>query len=295
MSTESSSLAEALDRLPKLPLPIVAVDSDGTVLDAMTPKHRHAFTPALIDVWALQSRAEKVTRSFLGLNLYSPHRGVNRFVALGLFLRENQSELPGLPSLDALLGWVSSAPALSEAALARQVAAEDDAGLRLALAWSLEVNRRCAALPSPRLFPGAAEALRLASRAARLVVVSSGARAAITSEWRHAGVDELPLLFLTQEFGPKERVLAALARRAPGPEQVLMIGDAPPDQEAARAAGTRFFPVVPSSEEESWMELSRVILPRFAGGRLDDSELHARHERWSRSLDALASVALETA
>lgn len=295
MSTEPTSLAEALDRLPESPLPVVAVDSDGTVLDAMTPKHRHAFTPALIDVWGLKSRADKVAKAFLGLNLYSPHRGVNRFVALGRFLREHHADLPGMPSLDALHGWTSTAPVLSETALARRVAAEDDAGLRLALAWSLEVNRRCAALPSPRLFSGAADALRQAARVARLVVVSSGARAAITSEWRHAGVDALPLLFLTQEFGPKELVLSALARRAPGPDHVLMLGDAPPDLEAARAAGARFFPIIPASESTSWMEFARVVLPRFVAGSLEDSELYACKERWSRSLDTLANAALETA
>lgn len=256
--------------------PIVAVDSDGSVLDAMTPKHEHAFTPALIEVWDLAAAQAEATERFLALNLRSAHRGVNRYAALGLFLRawRDQPGAPaGWPPLDRLLDWISSDGPHSDTTLAAEMARQPgDAGLARALAWSGAVNARCAALPPPTAFPGAAAALHDAARAARLYVVSGGNGRAIRREWEHAGLAALPQDFLTQEAGSKTAILRRLANAAGAAARVLMVGDSPLDEEAAAAAGTAFFPIVPGREAESWTLFRTEMLPGFIGtGRLPRS------------------------
>lgn len=253
---------------------IVAVDSDGTVLDAMTPKHRHAFTPALIDVWQLHADAAAVSAGFLHLNLHSRHRGANRFIALGLFLADwsvNASRTAPLPDLAPLHAWIATGGPLTEKTCEAALAAAPEAtALRLALEWSREVNRRCAALPPPALFPGADAALLATSAIAEVMVVSSGNGAAIRAEWSHAGIAPLAREFLTQEAGPKDAVLRHLAASTP-PGRVLMLGDAPIDEASARAAGVAFFPVIPGREADSWRLFREEILPAFAAGSLAPS------------------------
>ncbi|OAM88555.1 hypothetical protein OH491_10205 [Termitidicoccus mucosus] len=248
---------------------IIAVDSDGTVLDAMTPKHRHAFTPALIDIWEIKQGSREASELFLHLNLRSRHRGANRFEALGLFLRE-WSANPGaaLPPLKAYFAWLESGAPRSESSLELALADHPgDIALTRALAWNREVNRRCAALPPPAPFAGAAGALRAASSAARVAVVSGGNGAAIRSEWAHAGLAPLASDFLTQEAGSKTAILRQLAARAGGAEGVLMLGDSLLDEDAARAAGCAFFPIIPGAEPESWGAFRADALPVFLSGQ----------------------------
>ena len=247
----------------------LAVDSDGAVFDAMTPKHEQAFAPALIEVWGLHAIASFARERFLQLNLRSPARGANRFVALALFFQDLRKhvaagQLAGIPALDGFYAWVTSEPQLSEASLAAAAAlAPEDLGLERALAWSAEVNRRIRGLPRPAPFPGAAAALALAARHARVAVVSSGHGPTIRAEWRHSGLERHVTDFFTQENGTKADLLRQLAAGNGEPRRVLMIGDAPADHAAALAAGVPFFAIVPGSETASWSAFAREEFARF--------------------------------
>jgi phosphoglycolate phosphatase-like HAD superfamily hydrolase len=259
-----------LNSSPPAPRPIVAVDSDGTVLDAMTPKHTHAFTPALIDVWELQSAGAEASERFMALNLRSVHRGINRFKALGLFLRAWQHDRAPehWPVLDRLLAWIDADGPHSEVTLTAELQRHPgDAGLARALHWSAEVNTRCAALPPPVPFPGAVAALRVAAEITQVWVVSGGNGRVIRDEWAHAGLADLARDFLTQEAGSKTAMLQRLTTIAGNPACVLMVGDSPLDEQAAADAGTAFFPIVPGREAESWALFQSDALPAFAGGR----------------------------
>lgn len=301
--------------------PVIAVDSDGTVLDAMTPKHRRAFTPALIDVWQIGRGAREAAELFLHLNLRSRHRGANRFEALGLFLRGwSASPDAALPPAGAYFAWLESGAPRSEAALERALAGRPgDLALARALAWSREVNRRCAALPPPAPFAGAAGALRAAAAGARVAVVSGGNGAAIRAEWARAGLAPPASEFLTQEAGSKTAILRRLAAtatrgraRSPGappragisdappsaaagdappdagagdtPPAVLMLGDSLLDEEAARAAGCAFFPIVPGAEPESWAAFRADALPVFLSGRWTPETAARQREKFHAAL-----------
>jgi phosphoglycolate phosphatase-like HAD superfamily hydrolase len=294
--------------------PIIAVDSDGTVLDAMTPKHRRAFTPALIDVWEITRGARAASELFLHINLRSRHRGANRFEALGLFLREwSANPDAALPPLDVYFAWLESGAPRSEAALERALEEHPgDGALTRALAWSREVNRRCTALPPPAPFAGAVAALREAAAVARVAVVSGGNGAAIRAEWTHAGLAPLASDFLTQEAGSKTAILHQLAAaqgRARSPSAplsaaaitaplpaaaagaspvVLMLGDSLLDEDAARAAGCAFFPIIPGAEPESWDAFRASALPVFLSGRWTPETAARQHEKFHATLGVQA-------
>lgn len=68
-----------------------------------------------------------------------------------------------------------------------------------------------------------------------------------------------------QEDGSKKECIAALLT-CYAPENVLMIGDAPGDLEAAHENGVLYFPIRPGQEMGSWLEFYGEGLTRFLNG-----------------------------
>lgn len=271
--------------------PCLAVDSDGSVLDSMTVKHTHAFTPALIETFGLAAVADVAGPAFLQLNLYSPERGTNRFLALASLLTCLPALLPGhrqspLPDLSLLLDWIRTSPSLSARTLQAECALHPaDDSLARALAYSRAVDRRVAALPPATAFAGANRALRNVVALGTVVVVSSAPTATLRHEWAAAGLADMPTAWGGQEAGTKIAQLREL-RAASAPQRpLLMVGDAPADHEAAVAAGVPFFPIVPGAEAECWEAFASTILPAWVEARPDlDDHLAAWEQRFWQTL-----------
>lgn len=282
--------------------PILAVDSDGTVFDAMTPKHHECFTPALLDVFGLRGDAvtcEIARELFLQINLRSPARGANRFDALALFWREFRSRIGGAQwerlkpaRLDVFLEWAGTSSTRNEARLSDAIAREKSApadALALALDYSREVNRRCTLMPPPLPFANAPETLRDAAKTCDIVIVSGGNGAIIREEWTRAGLIGLASDLRAQEAGTKTEILRMLAAKAGTAQRVLMVGDAPQDADAANVAGTLFFPIIPDDESTSWGELRREIIPAFVSGNYTAAEAKRKAALFTAMLAATPS------
>jgi phosphoglycolate phosphatase-like HAD superfamily hydrolase len=84
-------------------------------------------------------------------------------------------------------------------------------------------------------------------------------------EWAEHGIDKYARLICGQEMGTKSQQIAATAHHYQK-DQVIMIGDALGDLEAARENGILFYPIIPGQEEDSWEEFYRVALDRFLSG-----------------------------
>jgi hypothetical protein len=67
-------------------------------------------------------------------------------------------------------------------------------------------------------------------------------------------------------------------------EQVLVLGDAPGDQEAAEAVGARFFPITPGGETASWRRFAGEGFPRFLRGGFDAACQHELNASFSAAL-----------
>src|SRR5450759_1407588 len=61
---------------------LVAVDSDGSVFPTMEIKQKECIHPAVMDQWNLWKIEKEVRMVSEWINLYSVHRGTNRFLAL---------------------------------------------------------------------------------------------------------------------------------------------------------------------------------------------------------------------
>ena len=124
----------------------IGIDSDGCVFDTMEVKHKECFIPNIIKHYGLAAISKYVREAAEFINLYSCHRGVNRFPGLVMTMDLVQSRpevlrrRPRIPALVGLRGWIERETRLSNPVLAAEVKAAGDADLATALAWSEAVE-----------------------------------------------------------------------------------------------------------------------------------------------------------
>ena len=237
---------------------LLCVDSDGCVMDTMTPKHKLCFGPLMIKEWSLHEHEKELLKLWNEVNLYSPTRGVNRFRGLALVLKEVNAEYRPIVGIGNLLYW-SESDELSEESLMRKIEANQEVTIfKKALAWSRAVNRASAELEEGILHPfsGASKALGHARFFADVAVVSSASPDALQSEWSRHKLAELADLMLSQNTGSKARCVSELLAKGYNKKCVLMCGDSMGDLYAAEQNGIYFYPVLAGREEESWENFS---------------------------------------
>jgi phosphoglycolate phosphatase-like HAD superfamily hydrolase len=248
---------------------LLCIDSDGCAVDSMNIKHIFCFGPCLIEEWKLQGHAEDILKEWNEINLYSRTRGVNRFIGLGMELSEVNKKYQAIPGINEYLKWTRTTEELSNASVGKAFQESGNEIFRKALHWSETVNSRIQQLPKDKITPfkNVREALEKASHSADVVIVSSANEAAVLEEWKRFGLLPYVDLCMTQKDGPKAHCISKLLGYGYPTENVLMIGDAPGDFEAARKNGVLFFPIMTGKEEDSWKEFSEQILPAFLSGR----------------------------
>ena len=251
----------------------VGIDSDGCAFNSMEVKHNDCFSVALVREYGLAAVSRQVHEAWDFVNLYSQNRGCNRFKAI-LFVLDHLKEMPRVklagvevPALSATRAWVKSDSNLSNARLAAvAVAASGPAKEELdkLLAWSKLVNQFVEEtvhhLPP---FPGLVESLLKLGERADVMVVSATPGEALVREWAEHGIDQQVALIAGQEMGSKTEHLTLAAKGKYGPDQVLMVGDAPGDLKAARDVGALFYPINPGAEEVSWERFVNEGIGRF--------------------------------
>ena len=250
----------------------IGVDSDGTAFDSMEIKHKRVFQPVALDLWGLAAVENEFRQVSDFINLYSTHRGVNRFQGLVMVfekLRRNSAFAGHLPDPSALREFVLSGRALSADTLEEYASENPSPFLAEAAKWSRrsdELYARMTREEGNPPYPLVRECLERAAQTADVRVISSASRAGLEHDW--GGADLLGPVgpIAGQEAGDKKRQLALAIGMPRAPDHSLMIGDAPGDLEAARAAGTLFFPVLPGGEKQSWEQLHREGLDRFFAG-----------------------------
>jgi hypothetical protein len=257
--------------------PTLILDSAGTVLDCMGPRHSLAFFPAFADAFfkGMDRRALEEVWSYVALD--SRSRSANRFRLLASALRLSRRH-PRIRSRHefeeevaaALEHWLASggAPTASGMERALRDRSFGDALVSAAI-WSIDVDARLSALPPPRAFEGAAEAIKAMAGGARIVVAGEGRSLDTERDWRRAGLLGAALglgelVFVGEDCGSFVEIALAAKRYARGP--VLVVGDSPVELEAARSSGTFFYPISPGRERESWRRLEKDFFPAFLKG-----------------------------
>ena len=251
---------------------LVCVDSDGCAMDTMDCKHFHCFGPCMVTEWGLEEWREPVLFRWNEVNLYQMTRGINRFKALAICLKEINEEYTPIEGIDALVHWAETAPALSNDGVKKAAEEATDSSSKKvfekALSWSKAVNTGIVALPEDLKVPydGAKEGLAAAHTFADVAVVSSANRDAVEEEWSTHGLLDHVDIVLAQDVGSKAHCIAEMLKYGYAPDKVLMVGDAPGDSDAAEKNGVYYYPILVNKEPESWQELMETGLANLKAG-----------------------------
>ena len=248
---------------------LVCIDSDGCAFNTMELKHKECFCPATVHAWGLQPISKYVRETWDYCNLYSKHRGKSRFHEILLVMdflaqREEVKEYGfTLPDIQPLREWVTTSPLLNNEELAKH---SHNPIMQQALNWSLEMNRRVEEMvEGVPPFPGLKESLLQLRGQADIAIVSATPREAVLREWGEHSLMPFVSIACAQEDGSKKDCIKALAKHY-APDNVLMMGDAPGDLDAAKSNNVLFFPIKPGDELHSWKHFSTIGVKRFLDG-----------------------------
>lgn len=251
----------------------VGIDSDGCALDVMTIKHEECFAPAAIKVFSLQNISHLVRETWLFDNLYSVNRGRNRWVTLDLLfdhLKQRPEVLERgttLPQGTDLKAFLASGETKSDAGLAAYRKQYDSEELELCARWSQTVTELTEWMVSGcGPFPGVRESLEKLAGQADCMTVSAARSSNLETEWNEHGLAPYMRVLAGQEYGSKAEQLHAAARGKYPAGQVLLLGDAPGDLEAALQEEALFYPIIPGQEAASWQRFHTEAIDRFLAG-----------------------------
>ncbi len=256
----------------------VGIDSDGCAFDTMEIKHKECFIPNIIKYWGLQPVSKYAREAAEFVNLYSKWRGINRFPALVMVfdLLQEREEVKrrevSIPEASSLRNFIDSGVPLGNPALQEAVANTNDPELTLALEWSEAVNRTIADIVyDVPPFPYVRESLEKLAPVSDVIVVSATPGEALEREWKEHDIAKYVRVIAGQEMGKKAEHLNLAAVGKYSLENMLMIGDAPGDMQAARANQARFYPINPGHEEASWERFYEEAIDRFIAGEYSES------------------------
>lgn len=256
------------------------VDSDGCVMDTMTPKHRFCFGPEAIKMWNLLPWEKEAEKRWEEINLWQKTRGINRFQGIYRFLYEFRDKISEADELPRLEHWLQTTGEYSERALAEEVKKTGSKLLQRVLDWSDKVNESINRLPKEktRVFTGAKDIISRICKETDIYIISSANREAVCREWEEASVLNYVTECMTQEKGTKCECLKKVCALGYESSHVLMVGDALGDKESADVAGIPFFPILAGKEEESWQEGRKSAFPAWLNGNYT-KEMQQKYER----------------
>jgi aconitase B len=120
---------------------------------------------------------------------------------------------------------------------------------------------------------------------------------ALQREWGEHGIDGFVKIIAGQEMGTKTQHLEMAAKDKYPAAKVLMIGDAPGDQKAAKSNGALFYPINPGKEEASWERLHAEALDKFFAGdyAVSADDVRARIVKADEDAEYLATFEIDLA
>lgn len=246
---------------------LVCVDSDGCAMDTMEVKHKKCFGPKAIEIWEMQDIETKFLDTWNMVNLYSKTRGSNRFKGLVETFKSLVGDGINMPNILSIAEWTKVTPELSNPSLEKAIELKEDEQLVKALAWSKAVNKAISELPQDnKPFPNVKKGLQIISTVADVAIVSSANVCAINTEWTRHELLPYVQVMLGQEAGSKAACIAQLKINNYNEDEVLMVGDAPGDLDAAVKNGILYYPILIGKEGFSWERLASEALTKFVEG-----------------------------
>jgi len=239
----------------------------------MEIKQKEAFCPMFIKHFKMQRISKYARETWEFVNLYSKTRGINRFKAL-LRAFELLKVRPEVIARDMkfinmtpIKEWVKNESKLGNPTLIKHAEEVKNEIVDLTLAWSIEVNKIISEMVFDiPPFPYVKESLNKMKSNADLMVVSQTPVEALIREWEEHNIQNYVSIIAGQEYGTKAEHIKFAAKGKYDDDKILMIGDAPGDQSAAKSNGVLFYPINPGHEDESWKRFYEEALDKFFSG-----------------------------
>lgn len=270
---------------------LVAIDTDGCVTDNMNGKQILIFHPQYMEfyqLWGIESYFRETAEYY---NLFSVHRGCNRFLATQFTLKalavrkdvaaaaeENEVLLPEVKPVDDYIAYCSrndlglGNPSLEKFLGTRSL----DLALYKLLGWSEAVNRTFPFINTKiPPFDNVRESLKLMAEYADVLVVSQTPYEDLVNYWEAQGITEHICFIAGQEMGSKTHHIQVV-KEAGGYEdsKVLMLGDGDGDYRAVNKNNGLFYPVPAGHEQEAWRKFPERFGSFLKGkykGELEDN------------------------
>lgn len=272
----------------------IGIDSDGCVFDSMEVKQKEFFIPNALKYFNLFPVSKILRETWEFVNLYSVHRGGNRFLSVikvfELLAKRTEIKEMGykLPDLAPLKEWIKTETKLSNATLRRHYNENADKRLETILIWSetinLEISEWLHDIPP---FFHAVKSMEKICSIADIIVVSQTPFEALDREWLENDLKKYVKLIAAQEHGTKTEHIAIAAKSKYPDEKILMIGDAIGDLEAAGNNGILFYPIIPGNEDNSWKKFLDEGMEKFRTGNFKGSYETSLIREFKRSLPAV--------
>ena len=258
-------MGNALDNFNKKKNFLICIDSDGCAIDTMDIKHIKCFGPCMVKEWNLEEWESPILNRWNEVNLYTLTRGINRFKGLALALIEINEKYKKIDGIDEFVKWTNETKELSNESLENIIEKNNNICLKKALAWSKAVNASINLLSDDekRPFEGVAEGIKEAKKNADIAIVSSANEQAVLDEWKEHGLLEHVDIVLTQNIGSKAYCISKLIEKGYKRDNVLMVGDALGDYEAAKVNEVLYYPILVKKEKESWERFLSEALDKF--------------------------------
>jgi len=248
----------------------IGIDSDGCVFDSMEVKQKEFFIPIALKHFGLYGISKILRETWEFVNLYSIHRGGNRFTSIikvfDLLTERSEIRESGikLPDLMLLREWVKTETKLSNSNLRKYFESHYDQDLEKVVNWTEAVNKDISKwLRGIPPFRNAKLSLGKISSFADIVIISQTPLEALEREWQEHQLKGHVKLIAGQEHGTKAEHISFAAKGKYQDNKVLMIGDARGDLDAAKNNGILFYPVIPGKEDRSWERFLNEAFERF--------------------------------
>lgn len=242
---------------------IIFIDSDGTVMDSMTLKHKLCFGPALITTYGLEDFKDDILEKWNYINLYSKTRGINRFDGEYQILEYVNQKYMKIDFLADFKCWLDTTKQKSNDSLENYIKDNQKYNLQKVLDWSILTNRLIVnnqELVKP--FANVRSCLYDLHKDFKIIIISSANKAAVMHEWEKFGLIDLVDEICTQEVGSKEQAIKNMLQKY-NPKSAIMLGDALNDLNASKANKIFFYPIVFDEEDECWSEFNHKYALEF--------------------------------
>jgi len=248
---------------------LVAIDTDGCVTDNMNGKQMLIFHPQYMEfyqLWGIESYFREVAEYY---NLFSIHRGCNRFIAINFtlkalrtrkdvkkFVSKEKIEIPDYKPVEEYIKFCEEKNlGLGNPSLEQYLNTQPlNLYLYKLLGWSEAVNRTFPFI-NPKIppFENVRESMKLIDEMADIIVVSQTPYEDLVNWWETQELTDYVKIIAGQEMGKKVHHIEVVKNIGGyNDDEILMLGDGGGDLKAVKSNNGFFYPIVPTKENESW-------------------------------------------